>query len=149
MTQQIQVSVGTHRVGQPRRTTSAPAPGWLDPSRLAKALVSAENSTVAPIESTHYDFPEFEVYATNRGPSDLVLQFLEVKIPDFEEFLTEAVDVHFGSADAFALHHDSSLKTYGLLMRGVRSNPAFSTKRYVEEFLELMVRAARLKTGKE
>lgn len=146
MSQQIQTAVGPHRRGQERQTRPAPAPAWLDPSKLARALVSAKNDQVAPVEAEHHAFPEFEVYATNRGEHDLVLQFLEVKIPAFEDFLENAVEVHFGSTEVFALHHDPTVQTYGLLMRNVRANPAFSQQFYVADFLDLMVRAARIDT---
>lgn len=149
MTQQVQKAVGEHHRGQTRQTRMADAPEWLDPAKLARALVSAQKDHVAPLETEHYVFPQFQVYATNRGEHDLVLQFLDVQIPNFPDFLDAAVDTHFGSTADFALHNDAVVQTYGLLMRNVRANPAFTHQFFVTDFLDLMVRAAGIAAGKE
>lgn len=143
----IQTAVGEHHRGQARQTREAPEPSWYNPALLAKALSAKPPGPLAAVTSEHLEFPEFEVYATERGERDVVLQFLEVKVPKFEELIAEAIEAHFGTTEGFSLHQEESIKSYGLLMSGVRGRPGFSHKIYVSDLLALLVTAARTMKG--
>lgn len=142
MTTMLREATGQHVRGRERRVVQKPAPTWYDPRSLHKALAAPVRSQLEPVKSDHREMEHFEVYVTERGESDIVLQFLSVKVPDFATFLAEAVQIHFGTTEGFSLDQNAELKTFGLLMRRVRANPAFNEAYFVDEFLQLLEAAA-------
>jgi hypothetical protein len=76
-----------------------------------------------------------------RKDSDIIFHFQGIRNKDFRQILAEVLDAHFGSTDAFKFDPVPELPdTFGLLAKGVRLNPLFSLKFYVEDFLWLLDR---------
>jgi hypothetical protein len=74
-----------------------------------------------------------------RGDGDIIYHFHEIKYQDFRKLLAEVVESHFGSTDAFKLDEVYEIPgTWGLLAKGVRTNPLFNFDFYTTEFLGLL-----------
>jgi hypothetical protein len=74
-----------------------------------------------------------------RGEGDVIYHFHEIRRKDFRDILAEVVESHFGNTEPFKFDDCPELpQTCGLLAKGVRSNPLFNIKFYVEDFLWLL-----------
>ena len=140
---QLLSTVGNAQRGMERQVVRKEAPAWFDQSSVAllhKALSHAaqEEQEIAVPETTHVVMKNFEAYVTNKGDRDIVIQFVSPKCKTFEDVLPEVVESHFGTTDGFRLHVEPLIKSFGLLMEGVRGRPMFSYDHTVTNFLALV-----------
>ena len=140
---QLLSTVGTARQGQPRQVETKAAPAWFDSGSvellhraLSKASEGEQEISVPAMQ--HYQLKNFEAYVTERGSRDLVIQFVAPKCRTFEEILPEVVEGHFGTTEGFKLHSEPQIKSFGLLLEGVRGRPIFSYDHSVTNFLNLV-----------
>lgn len=137
---QVLSTVGDARHGQPRRVETREAPTWFNSDSVAllhKALAKAAETEqeISLPSSEHYQMKNFEAYVTDRGDRDIVIQFIAPKCKTFEDVLPEIVEGHFGTTEGFKLHVEPQITSFGLLLEGVRSRPAFSRTHTVDNFL--------------
>jgi len=133
-------TVGNAQRGQERQVATKSAPAWFNAdsvSLLHRALsraAEAEQEISLP-SSQHHQMKNFEAYVTDRGEKDLVVQFVSPKYKHFQEVLPEIVEGHFGTTEGFKLHVEPEIKSYGLLMEGIRGRPSFSPEHVITNFL--------------
>lgn len=133
-------TVGNAQRGQARQVATKGAPAWFNSdsvSLLHRALSTAASTEqeISVPQSEYHQMKNFEAYVTERGDRDLVVQFVAPKCKDFSEVLPEIVDGHFGTTEGFKLHVEPEIKSYGLLMEGVRGKPSFSPEHVITNFL--------------
>ena len=94
------------------------------------ALQAPEHETV---EKDHFTC----IVVDGKG-DDLIFQFFNVKIDDFEEVIAEVIEEHFGNTNGFAIEYVSELKMYGLLYKDAKDTPLFSRDFHVHAFLDIL-----------
>jgi hypothetical protein len=80
-----------------------------------------------------------EVDVVLPGEKDVIFHFfLNKPMNDFDLFLAEVVESHFGSTDNFAVAYTPEVQSWGLKATGLRTLPLYSTKVHIEKFLTLV-----------
>ena len=119
-----------------------PRPEWAEDPKLYLTKEKAEEFNKARL-GTH---PRMEFVGENLnadvvlpGDTDVIFHFfLRRAQPDFDTFLGEIVESHFGSTDNFAVAFTPEVDSWGLKAQGLRSLPLYSVKSHIEDFLRLV-----------
>ena len=119
-----------------------PRPDWAADPKLMLTKEKAEAfSRTQLVAHPRMKFvgEHFEVDVVLPGEADVIFHFfLHKKQDDFDTFLAEVVDNHFGSTDGFSVAYTPEVDSWGLKAEGLRKRPLYSIKSYVESFLQLV-----------